>query len=324
MEQKSMTALVSAFARWYHTEHNEVRIFDDCVAGKILTDDEKQQISFNMGNGIGFFNPSFKGTSEDALRWIVDNYLSPTPLGRAAWAEKALQTAVSIGASQHMVVAAGYDTFAYRQPSWAKTLSIFEFDHPSMSEDKQKRVQYLSDEKPDNLVFVPIDLTAESLDEKLRSCRTYDKSATSFYSLLGISYYLSKNDFKVLLQNISSSIRNGSAVAFDYPDEYTYTEQAGERAKKQSMLASGTNEEMLASYSHDELCRLLSDCGFLIYEHLNPDEITTQYFNEYNAANPNNRMTAFDNTNYCLAVKKYIAQCDSIIHRGQNKLPSVL
>jgi len=304
MEQKSMTALVSAFARWYHSKHNEIKIFDDFLADKILTDEEKQQITFSMSNGIGFFNPTFNGTKEEALRWIVDNQLSPSPLGRAAWAEKALQTAVRIGTTQYLIVAAGYDSFAYRQPEWAAKLKIFEFDHPFMSEDKQGRMQRVCDKEPGNLAYIPIDLTTDSFSEKLCSCNAYDKNRLSFYSLLGISYYLSKEDFKKLIQSIADSVSNGSTIVFDYPDEYSYTEQAGERAKKQALMASGAKEVMLASYSYDEMSQLLSDFGFLIYEHLTPDEITKQYFSEYNAANPNHLMAAFDNVNYCLAVRK--------------------
>lgn len=304
MEQKSMTALVSAFARWYHAKHNDIKIFDDVLAEKILTDEEKQQISFSMSNGIEFFNPTFSGTKEEALRWIVNNQLSPSPLGRAAWTEKALQTAVRIGATQYLIIAAGYDTFAYRQPEWAAKLQIFEIDHPLMSEDKQKRVQEFCDKIPDNLVYIPVDLTVDLLSEKLYSCNDFDKDKLSFCSLLGISYYLSKEDFKKLIQSIADSVSNGSTVVFDYPDEYTYTEQSGERAKRQSMMANGAKETMLASYSYEELTGLLSDCGFLIYEHLTPDEITEQYFSNYNTANSDHLMTAFDNVNYCLAVRK--------------------
>jgi methyltransferase (TIGR00027 family) len=304
MEQKRMTALVSAFARWYHAENNDVKIFDDFLAGKILMDEEKRQISFSMSNGIGFFNPSFKGTNDEALRWIVDNQLSPSPLGRAAWSEKALRTAVEIGAAQYLIIAAGYDTFAYRKPAWAAKLRVFEFDLPLMSEDKQKRVLNICTEKPDNLAYIPIDLSSDSISEKICSCSIYDRNKLSFCSLLGISYYLSKEDYRNLLQNISSFLSNGSTVVFDYPDEYTYTEQAGERAKKQSMLAGGAKEKMLACYAYEEMCQLLSDSGFLIYEHLTPDEITEQYFSEYNLANQQHLMTAFDNVNYCLAVRK--------------------
>lgn len=70
------------------------------------------------------------------------------------------------------------------------------------------------------------------------------------------------------------------------------------------MMTSVTSEKMLASYSVTELEQLLSDCGFLIYEHLTPDEITEQYFKKYNQANPEHIITAFDNVNYCLAMRK--------------------
>ena len=299
-----MTALVSAFARWYHTIHNVVKVFDDSLAERILTDNEKQQIANSMSEGIGFFNPGFSGDRDEALRWIVDNQLSPTPLGRAAWAEKVLETAVKNGVTQYIIVAAGYDTFAYRQPKWATPLHIFELDHPGMSKDKQARVEKLLDAKPNNLTYVSIDLTAESLSEKLSSCIHFNKQRLTFCSLLGISYYLSQEHFSALLRSIANSVATGSFIAFDYPDEYTYTNHTGERAQRSTLLAAGAGETMLASYSHSDVVRLLDGCRFRIHEHLTPDDMTEQYFSGYNASTPDHLMVAFDNVNYCLAEKK--------------------
>lgn len=62
---------------------------------------------------------------------------------------------------------------------------------------------------------------------------------------------------------------------------------------------------MLASCSYNYIEKLLSEYGFLIYEHLTPELITEKYFNDYNTANPKYKMSAFDNVNYCLGVKKY-------------------
>lgn len=59
-----MTALISCFVRYYHYENNKYRIFSDGIAGKILSDVEKENIKTNMLNGIKFFNPNFKGTDE--------------------------------------------------------------------------------------------------------------------------------------------------------------------------------------------------------------------------------------------------------------------
>ncbi len=304
MEQKSMTALVSAFARWHHAAHNDVNIFDDSAAGKLLYDEEKQQIAGSMLNGIGFFNPSFTGTEEEALGWIVSNQLSPSPLGRSAFAECALREAIGRDIKQYVIVAAGYDTFACRRPAWANGLRVFELDSPAMIADKQKRVREVWGKIPRDVTFVPIDLTAESVSEKLRAFNAFDENAPSFYSLLGISYYLTKANLIALLDDIAGISQNGSTIALDYPDELTYTERAGERAKKQAMLARGAGEAMLASYSFDEIEKMLSDRGFVISEHQMPDEITERYFGEYNKANPEHAMAAFDNVNYCLAAKR--------------------
>lgn len=96
----------------------------------------------------------------------------------------------------------------------------------------------------------------------------------------------------------------GSLLVFDYPDDDTYKDNAGERAKKQMILAEGAKEKMLAGYSCTEISEILDKCGFEICENLVPQQITEQYFEEYNKANENHKIKAFDNVNYCLAIKK--------------------
>lgn len=304
MEAKSMTAMVSAFSRAYHSTQNREKIFDDYLAKKILTEDEYEQIASNMSKGIVFFNPSFVGTQDEALGWVVNNQLSPSPLGRLAFAEKLLKNAVQIGVKQYLIFAAGYDTFAYRQPDWASKTQIFEIDHPATGADKQKRILSIVSEKPKNLHYVSADFRETNWQSKLLCCAEFDQNKISFCSLLGISYYLPKQVFKEIINTISNFVPKGSSIVFDYPDEYTYTDKAGERAKKQTAMAGAANEKMLASYSYMELEKLLVNSNFLIYENLTPDEITEQYFKKYNQANPEHSMTAFDNVNYCLAVKK--------------------
>lgn len=304
MEQKSMTALVSAFSRAYHTENNTVKIFDDSVARLLLQDEEYRQISKSMADGIGFFHPLFTGTPDAALRWIVDNQLSPPPLGRAAFAEKALETAVSIGAKQYLILGAGYDTFAYRQPEWANGIQIFELDHPTTAEDKRRRLENAKIDLPDNVQSIMTDFSKEQWQTALTQNRAFNSNLISFCSILGVVYYLSSQTFEEMLSALSTILSEGSSIVFDYPDENSYTEKAGERAKKQALLAGAANERMLASYSYEDIERILSAHGFLIYEHLTPFEMTQQYFDTYNKANPQNAMTAFDNVNYCLAVKK--------------------
>ncbi|NCC16283.1 MAG: SAM-dependent methyltransferase [Clostridia bacterium] len=304
MEQKSMTALVSAFSRAYHAENNKVKIFDDCIARLLLTDEEYHQISKSMADGIDFFNPAFTGTQEAALRWVVDNQLSPSTLGRAAFAEKALQTAVAIGAKQYLILGAGYDTFAYRQAAWADQLQIFEIDHPSTAKDKQMRLEAAKIRIPNNVHFVSADFTKKQWLTPLTKNTAFNHAQISFCSILGVAYYLTRETFEELISVLSSILPTGGAVIFDYPDENNYTDKAGDRAKKQALLAGAANEKMLTGYSYEEMEKILSSFGFFIYEHLTPTEMTKQYFAAYNHANPSFPMTGFDNVNYCLAVRK--------------------
>ena len=126
------------------------------------------QIAKNMSNGIGFFNPSFVGEPEQALRWVVDNQLSPSPLGRAAFAEKSLEWAVRTGTEQYLIWGAGYDTFAYRQPLWAKALQIFEVDHPATARDKQERLKSAGIVIPDNVHYIEADFTKGTWKKKCK------------------------------------------------------------------------------------------------------------------------------------------------------------
>ena len=132
---KNMTALVSAFARAYHSKKSDVKIYDDTLAEKILTNREYESIKKNMTDGINFFYPSFCGTEDEALDRIVYGSLAPSPLGRAAFANSSLKTAVNIGTEQYIVCGAGYDTFSYRRPEWALNLKIFEVDKKEMIKD---------------------------------------------------------------------------------------------------------------------------------------------------------------------------------------------
>ena len=293
--EKNMTALVSCFARGYHYKNNKYCIFKDNLADQILTKEEYEKIADSMVKGIEFFNPNFKGSEEEALRWIVDNQLSPSVLGRCIFCEKALLNAIKIGCKQYLIFASGYDTFAYRNN--ISNLKVFEIDKSEMIEDKIRR---LDNNKLNysKVNFIRCDFTNRNwINDIIDS--NYDKNQISFGSLLGISYYLTKDDFYNMIQSISSLLCNGSSIVFDYP-----TYEDSKETQINEKLASGAKEEMKSKYSYKEIEKMLSDNGLLIYEHLNNEEMTNNYFDNYNTLNPNNKIIAPKGVCYCLAVKK--------------------
>ncbi|MDO4539744.1 MAG: class I SAM-dependent methyltransferase [Syntrophomonadaceae bacterium] len=303
-EKSSMTALVSAFARAYHARHEGVKVFDDYLACQMLTEGEYQQIAHHMAQGIAFFNPGFSGSAEEALQWVVEHYLSPSPVGRAAYAERMLANAVRIGARQYLILAAGLDTFAYRRPEYGADLQVFEIDRPAAIADKQNRAAALNAHGVPHLHYVAADFTAAGWPTALAEHPAFDRTKISFCSMMGLTYYLSHHDLAALIASLAPLLAQGSGLVFDYPDQHTHTALAGERAQKQAALAAAAGEAMLSGYSYDEMEALLAQTGFHIYEHLTPEQITEQYFGDYNNANPARPMRAFDNVNYCLAVLK--------------------
>ncbi len=127
--------------------------------------------------------------------------------------------------------------------------------------------------------------------------RAYHAEKQFFGSLLGISYYLPKDDFRNLLKEISSISCAGSSICFDYPQSADGTESRRSR----ELAAAG--EQMKAQYSFDELEKLLSEAGFLEYEHLDAEEATEIFFQDYNRSNEEDCMRAPAGVGYCLAVK---------------------
>ena len=292
----NMTAKVSCFARAYHYKNNDTWIFKDEFAERILGEEEYGAIAENMAMGIQFFSPGFEGTKEEALEFIVEHQLAPSVLGRSAFNENHLTKEISLGAGQYIVFASGYDTYAFRNKN--NLIKIFELDLPKMLEDKTIREKTIGIEKAENRRLVPCNLAERDWKQLLESSG-YQKDKKSFGSLLGICYYMDKESFGELIANISEVMSEGSAICFDYPSICE-----SEETRKNEKLASGAGEEMEAKYSEKEIEDILSEHGFLVYEHIDAKEMTKQYFESYNMATGKS-MCAPVGVKYVFAVKKY-------------------
>lgn len=289
----NLTAKISCFARAYHHRENKIQIFSDDKAF-LLLGKEYDMIAQNMKQGVSFFLPEFKGTAEEGLRLIVNKQLSPSVLGRSAFCEEMLQSEKRLGCRQHVVFAAGYDTFGVRNDD--ESLSVYELDLPEVLVDKVEKIKEAGLE--DCAVKVPCNLVESTWTQKLLE-KGYNPGRKAFGSLLGISYYLNEQDFKLLIENIGKIMAEGSAICFDFP-----LREESREARINRTLAKGAGEEMKAAYSYGEIEKLLSECGFIIYEYLDDDAVTERFFSEYNLHNPECTVTAPKGVGYVLAVRK--------------------
>ena len=289
----NMTAKVSIFARAYHYRNNRIHIFADDYAEKILGADY-DRIAENMAQGINFFMPGFEGTKEEGLRLIVDKQLSPSVLGRSAFCEEMLKDMVSKGLSQYLIFAAGYDTYALR--CMDKSVSVYELDMPELLDDKSDRIRKA--ELDSSAHPVACNLAEEGWIEKLMEAG-FLSPKRSFGSLLGISYYLEKDEWKKLIASVAGIMPEGSAICFDYPSD-----DESRETKTNKQLASGAGEMMKAVYREDEMRTILKEAGFAICKCLDSNGMTDRYFAEYNGNEPRHQMAAPVGVKYIYAVKE--------------------
>ena len=114
-----------------------------------------------MSQGISFFNPNFKGSKEEALKWIVDHQLSPSVLLRSAFCKEAIEEMKEKGCKQYLDFASGYDSFAYM---YQNKMNVFEIDKQEVIDDKRQRCQNVDIK---NVQFLSIDLGKDNWIDRL-------------------------------------------------------------------------------------------------------------------------------------------------------------
>lgn len=290
MEQ-NMTALVSLFARAYHQKNKDIKIFDDPLSTKLITEKEYEMIGLNMSQGISFFNPTFKGSEEEALKWIVDHQLSPSVLVRSAFCKEAIEEMKEKGCQQYLDFASGYDSFAYY---YQNQMHVFEIDKKEVIEDKRQRCK---DVDIENIQFLSIDLSQENWINTLLQ-GDYQEDQLSISSMLGLSYYLTKDEFKKMLKQLSKYLLKGSRLVFDYPSI-----QESKETKINEMLAKEADESMKAKYSFAELKEILNQCHLTIIQHENHQTVTEKYISNYNAYYKDDPIKAPEGVCYCVVEK---------------------
>ena len=296
----SITALMSSFGRAFHAENEEYPVFKDYLARKLMTAEEYAAVQGYILDGAQFFEPEIdpvKQEPTELLRRIVNVHIAPSPLCRAAYTEQALKTAALTGTKQYVILGAGMDTFAFREKEFLSKHRVFEVDHPLTQADKRERIARAGWTIPDNLAFVPVDFTKDNLTECLIT-DGFDPSAKSFFSWLGVTYYLSAEAIDTMFTALSGLCADGSTIVFDYPDE-NFFNACEKHVQNTTMMAKAGGEQMQSAFSYKELEKLLEKHRFLIYELLTPDDIQKDIIDKAGAD-----MKAFEHVNYCLAVRR--------------------
>ena len=193
---------------------------------------------------------------------------------RSRIAEDEIARAAAAGVAQYVVLGAGLDTFAYRNPH--PLVRVFEVDYAATQQHKRARLASASIDIPDNLTFVSCDFTTETALTALRNAG-FDPTRPAVFAWLGVVMYLERASVMQTLADIAS-LPAGTSVVFDYavpPESLPWVTRIIYRRILARVAAAG--EPWQSFYEPTTLRADLVTLGFSEIDDLGNDEINRRY-----------------------------------------------
>ena len=103
----------------------------------------------------------------------------------------------------------------------------------------------------------------------------FDPGKKTFFSILGVTYYLTLDVFADTLAQMAELSALGSVVVFDYPIK---TGEFPRRVEKLEEITESLGELMRGGYDYSEVSRSLYSLGFQIDTYLPPEKVQKEYF----------------------------------------------
>jgi methyltransferase (TIGR00027 family) len=260
----SRTAFRVAMHRAAHQVLDNPKVLDDSLALAIIGPKAASQLH-SVENRYG----------EQAAR-----NLRAFMAARSRYAEDELAAAVSRGVRQYVILGAGLDTFAYRNPHPESALRVFEVDYPATQDWKRGRLGAAGISIPSSITFAPADFeNGETLSEALGESN-FDFTVPAFFSWLGVTMYLTELAAMATL-NFVVSTPKGGGVVFDYAVPRSSLDPAAQIALDAlSARVAAAGEPFRTFFDPTALAESLRKTGFSSIEDLDAAAINARYFQD--------------------------------------------
>jgi len=254
--EPSRTALMIARQRAAHQVLDRGSILYDPFAMKILREDEKDVLQFANQHPLASIG-----------RLITT--------ARSRIAEDALSRAVERGVRQIVILGAGLDTFALRNPHTAQQICIYEVDHPATQAWKLQRLAEAQIALPPWLTLVSVDFERDAVGEKLVAAG-FQQNSPAFFTWLGVVTYLTQDAIGRTLDYMSS-VQN-SEVVFDYmePPEASSEELRQAETERTEQLKK-MDERSDSRFEPAGIRAILRSHGFSDVEDISFQEIASRF-----------------------------------------------
>jgi methyltransferase (TIGR00027 family) len=253
--EPSRTALMVARQRAAHQLLDHGAILNDPFAVKILREDEKDILQFANQHPMAGLGRLFTAA-------------------RSRIAEDALSRAVEGGIRQVVILGAGLDTFALRNPHAARQIRIYEVDHAATQAWKRQLLSEAQIAIPPWLVLVPVDFERDDLGEKL-AATGFDQSSPAFFTWLGVVPYLTQDAIAVTLNYISSI--QGAEVVFDYMEPEAFSEAQRQLETERTKQLEKIGERSASRFQPAAVAAMLRSHGFCDIEDIHFQEIVSRF-----------------------------------------------
>jgi methyltransferase (TIGR00027 family) len=266
-DSPSRTAYDVALSRAAHQLFDLPRVFEDPVALTIMGPKAISAIR----------------AAESSFKHRFSRYLRAFLVARSRLAEDALGEAVARGVRQYVVLGAGLDTFAYRNPHAASGLRVFEVDHPATQEWKRRLISQAHLKPPGSLIYVPINFEREQLADRL-GANGFRVDEPAFFSWLGVTMYLSQEAIQETLRFVAQSMVSRSGIVFDYlntPARWDLLRRWGLKVVMRRVAAAG--EPWHTFFTPAQLQGELRRLGFATVRDFGRDEINARFFDHAGA-----------------------------------------
>jgi methyltransferase (TIGR00027 family) len=217
--------------------------------------------------------------STSRLEGRAARYLRAFMVVRSRYAEDELAKAAARGARQFVILGAGLDTFAYRNPYGESELRVFEVDHPATQSWKQERLAAAKIPIPASVRYAPVDFERQSLADGLQQAG-FDARVTTFFSWLGVTPYLTADALNATLRFVAGTPAGGGVV-FDYGVARGCLNWKHKLAFDYlSRRVAAAGEPFRTFFEPAALAAELRRIGFSWMEDLGETEINGRYFRE--------------------------------------------
>jgi methyltransferase (TIGR00027 family) len=262
--QPSATARRVAIRRAAHQLLDKPKVFDDPLALRIIGHESASALQ----NG-----------SDQSESTRLAPYLRAFMAARSRYAEDELALAVERGVRQYVILGAGLDTFAYRNPYPEGALRVFEVDYPATQAWKRALLEEVGIPLPVDGAFAPVDFEKRTLAEGLRGAG-FDPGMGAFFSWLGVTMYLTTEGLLTTFRFIASA-PVGSEVVFDYAISPSLMSPAQRSIfDEMSKRVAAEGEPWRTFFDPAELMKEMKAIGFGHIEDMGSEEINARYFKD--------------------------------------------